>query len=46
MNLTRFIDDKLVLNNAWDINRNTSIKSSSYTGGYVIFSLEFNYFNF
>ena len=36
------IDNKLVLNNAWDLDRNTSIENSSYTGGYVIFSLEFN----
>ena len=30
------IDNKLVFNNAWDINRSTSTYDSSYTGGYIL----------
>ena len=37
--IIRFINDKLVLNNAWDLNRNISIVNSNFTGGYVLFDL-------
>jgi hypothetical protein len=36
------IEDKLVFNNAWDINRSTSIENSNYSGGYVVFDITFS----